>query len=59
MGIETQATDGENRLTRAGELTLAGARQLRADLLERLQRGGPVAVGLERVMEVDLWQRQS
>jgi hypothetical protein len=38
MPMETQ----EMRLAPAGELTLAAAQQLRADLLQGLEHGGPV-----------------
>jgi anti-anti-sigma regulatory factor len=53
MDIETQI-DGQAHLTRSGELTLACAPQLRADLLARLDNGGPVVLDLTDVTEIDL-----
>jgi anti-anti-sigma regulatory factor len=54
MDVETQATGLEIRLTRSGELTLASAQQLRSELCETLELGGPVVLDLAQVTEVDL-----
>ena len=53
--METETiTTSEVRLTRSGELTLAGARQLRADLLECMENEGAAVLDLQCVTEIDL-----